>query len=99
LVLGWGSTYGAIKTAVTELVEEGYKVAHAHLKYINPMPINLGEILSSYKKVIIPELNDAQMVHIIRSRYLIPAIPFNKIKGMPFSVEEIRNKVKEIYNQ
>jgi 2-oxoglutarate/2-oxoacid ferredoxin oxidoreductase subunit alpha len=99
LVLGWGSTYGAIKTAVTELVEEGYKVAHAHLKYINPMPSNLGEILASYKKVIIPELNDAQMVHIIRSRYLIPAIPYNKIKGMPFSVEEIRNKVKEIYNQ
>jgi len=74
-------------------------VAHAQLKYINPMPSNLLEILSSFKKVIIPELNDAQMVHLIRSRYLIPAIPFNKIKGMPFSVEEIKIKVKEIHDQ
>lgn len=99
LVLGWGSTYGAIKTAVNELIEEGYAVAHAHLKYINPLPKNLNTILQSFDKVIIPELNDAQMVHLIRSKFLIPAIPYNKIKGLPFTVEEIKNKIIEIYPQ
>lgn len=95
LVLGWGSTFGAIKTAVKDLSEEGYKVAHAHLTFINPMPRNLGVMLKSFKKVLIPELNDAQMVHVIRSKYLIDAIPFNKIKGLPFSIEEIKAKILE----
>ena len=95
LVLGWGSTFGAIKTAVKDLSEEGYKVAHAHLTFINPMPRNLGAMLKSFKKVLIPELNDAQMVHVIRSKYLIDAIPFNKIKGLPFSIEEIKAKILE----
>ena len=95
LVLGWGSTFGAIKTAVKDLSEEGYKVAHAHLTFINPMPRNLGAMLKSFKKVLIPELNDAQMVHVIRSKYLIDAIPFNKIKGPPFSIEEIKAKILE----
>ena len=95
LVLGWGSTFGAIKTAVKDLSEEGYKVAHAHLTFINPMPRNLGAMLKSFKKVLIPELNDAQMVHVIRSKYLIDAIPFNKIKGLPFSIEEITAKILE----
>jgi 2-oxoglutarate ferredoxin oxidoreductase subunit alpha len=96
LVLGWGSTFGAIKTAVKDLSKEGHKVAHAHLTFINPMPRNLGAILKSFKKVLIPELNDAQMVHVIRSKYLIDAIPFNKIKGLPFSIEEIKAKILEI---
>lgn len=98
LVLGWGSTFGAIKTAVNQLNEEGFSVAHAHLRYINPMPKNLGELLSRFEKVLIPELNDAQMLHIIRSKFLIPAIPFNKIQGLPFSVEEIKSKIKDIYH-
>lgn len=98
LVLGWGSTFGAIKTAVNELIEEGYEIAHAHLTYLNPMPKNLGELLSSFQHVVIPELNDAQLVHIIRSRFLIPAIPVNKIQGLPFSAEEIKNHVLKIYN-
>jgi 2-oxoglutarate/2-oxoacid ferredoxin oxidoreductase subunit alpha len=96
LVLGWGSTYGSIKTAVKELIDEGHKVAHAHLTYINPMPKNIEGIIKSFKKVIIPELNDAQMVNIIRSKFLVPAIPYNKIKGMPFTVQEIKSKVLEV---
>ena len=98
LVLGWGSTYGAIKTAVNELIAEGYKVAHAHLTYINPMPNNIEEVLKSFKKIIIPELNDAQMVNIIRSKFLLPAIPYNKIQGLPFTIQEIKAKVLEILN-
>ncbi|RMG82443.1 MAG: 2-oxoacid:acceptor oxidoreductase subunit alpha [Bacteroidetes bacterium] len=98
LVLGWGSTYGAIKTAVSNLTEEGYEVGHTHLKYLNPMPKNLEEILRSFDKVLVPEMNNGQLVQIIRSKFLIDAIPFNKIQGIPFSVSEIENKVKEIYH-
>ena len=96
LVLGWGSTYGAIRTAVEELITEGYSVAHIHIKYINPMPVNLGALLKGYKTILIPEMNDKQMWHLIRSNYCIDAIPFNKIKGIPFAAIEIKNKVKEL---
>lgn len=96
LVLGWGSTFGAIKTAAEELVKEGESVAHIHLSYINPLPKNLGDLLKGYKKVLIPEMNDKQLLHLIRSKYGVDAIPFNKIKGIPFAAVEIKNKVKEL---
>lgn len=96
LVLGWGGTYGAIKTAVKKLVDEGHPVAHAHLRYIRPFPKNLGEILNNYDKVVIPEINNGQLVKIIRDKYLIPAIPFNKIQGVPFSTEEVVKRIKEL---
>jgi 2-oxoglutarate/2-oxoacid ferredoxin oxidoreductase subunit alpha len=95
LVLGWGSTFGAIKTAVRELISEGYNVSHTHLRYINPLPKNLESIIRNYKKVLIPEMNNGQLVKIIREKYLIDAIAFNKIKGMPFTIEELKNKIKE----
>jgi 2-oxoglutarate/2-oxoacid ferredoxin oxidoreductase subunit alpha len=96
LVLGWGSTYGAIKTAVRELNKEGHDVSHAHIKYLNPFPKNLGEVLKNFDTILIPEMNNGQLVQIIRSKYLVDAIGFNKIKGMPFTIEEIKEKVKTL---
>lgn len=94
LVLGWGSTYGAIKSAVAELIAEGHAVSHAHLRYLRPFPKNLGEILNSFEKVLIPEINNGQLVKIIRDVYFVDAIPYNKIMGIPITktelVEEIR---------
>lgn len=97
-VLGWGSTYGAIKTALIDLHEEGYDVAHVHLRHMNPFPKNLGDLLAGYEKVLIPEMNGGQLLQLIRAKYLIPAVGFNKIQGLPFATEEIKNKVKELYN-
>jgi 2-oxoglutarate ferredoxin oxidoreductase subunit alpha len=99
LILGWGSTYGTIKTACQELHAEGYEVSHAHLRYLNPFPKNLGEILSSFDQVLIPEINAGQLIMLIRSKYLIPAIGLNKVQGLPFSVAEIKNKVAELMNK
>ncbi len=98
LVLGWGSTYGSIKTAVRELIGEGYDISHAHLRYINPMPSNLGEIIYNFDQVVVPELNNGQLVRLIREKFLVPAIPYNKIQGMPFAVSELKNKFTEILN-
>jgi 2-oxoglutarate ferredoxin oxidoreductase subunit alpha len=98
LVLAWGSTYGAVKTAVKELLVDGFSVSHAHLRYINPLPKNLGELLSGFDKVLIPEINNGQLIKIIRDKYLIDAIPFNKIKGTPFEAREIKNRIIELHD-
>ncbi len=99
LVLGWGSTYGSIKTVMNELHAEGYMdVAHAHLRHMNPMPKNLGDLLNSFDKVLIPEINSGQLVQLIRAKYLIPAIGYSKVQGLPFDTDEIKHKVLEIYN-
>lgn len=97
LVLAWGSPYGAIKSAVKILLEEGYEVSHAHLRFLNPFPKNLGEILNSFDKVLIPEINDGQLDILIRNKFLIPSIRLCKIKGLPFTTNEIIEKIKEIY--
>lgn len=97
-VLGWGSTHGAIKTAVLELLDEGYDIAHLHLRHLNPFPKNLGELLLNYDKVLIPEMNCGQLLQLIRAKYLIPAVGFNKVQGMPFTTEEIKAKITELYN-
>ncbi|MEO1051923.1 MAG: 2-oxoacid:acceptor oxidoreductase subunit alpha [Bacteroidota bacterium] len=96
LVLGWGSTYGAIKTAIQGLIAEGHNVAHAHVRCLNPFPSNLEDLLRSFDKVLIPEINDGQLLKIIRSEFLIDAIGLNKIKGVPFTANEIREKVLEL---
>jgi 2-oxoglutarate ferredoxin oxidoreductase subunit alpha len=90
LILSWGSTYGAIKTAVKELLRQGYSVAHIHLRYVHPFPKNLGDLLRSYHYVMVPELNNGQLVKMIRSEFLVNAQPVNKIKGMPFTSAEIK---------
>lgn len=95
LVLGWGSTYGVIKTAVAELLEQGHSVAHAHLRYVRPFPRNLGGILSNYKTVLIPEINNGQLVKIIRDQYLVDAKAYNKVMGVPITKTELVEEIKK----
>ena len=96
LVIGWGSTYGAIKTAMKEVLLKGYSVSHAHIKYIHPFPSNLGEMIAKFDKVLVPEINNGQLVKILRDKYAVDAIPFNKIKGIPFESREIKNRIIEV---
>ena len=98
IVVGWGSTFGAIKTAVRDLASEGVDVAHTQIKYIQPMPNNLGDILSNYDKILVPEMNNGQLIKLIRDRYLVDAKPLNKIKGMPFEAQEIKSAILNMLN-
>jgi 2-oxoglutarate/2-oxoacid ferredoxin oxidoreductase subunit alpha len=95
LVLSWGGTYGACKTAVEACLSQGLSVAHAHLRWLNPFPRNLEKILRSYKKVLIPELNMGQLRTFIRSKYLIDAQGLNKVKGIPFAVQEVVDEIRK----
>ncbi len=94
LVVGWGSTYGAITTAVERANNSGKKVAHAHLRYLNPMPSNTGEVLKRYKKVIVPEMNMGQLIIKLRSDFLVDAKGINKVQGKPFLVSEIEEAIE-----
>lgn len=96
LVLGWGSTYGAIKSAVRELLSEGHQVAHAHLRHLRPFPKNLGEILAQYDKILIPEMNNGQLIKIIRDQFLVDAIGHHKIMGVPMTRQELVVKIREL---
>ncbi len=96
LVLGWGSTYGAIKSAAKELQGQGKSVAHAHLRYLRPFPKNLGEIIGNYKHVLIPEINNGQLIKIIRDQYMVDAKGYNKIKGVPITRAELENAIEEL---
>jgi len=96
LVLGWGSTYGVIKTAVAQLLNEGHSVAHAHLRYVRPFPKNLGQILSNYKTVVIPEINNGQLIKIIRDKYLVDAKSYNKVMGIPITKTELVEYLKQM---
>ncbi|NMM48580.1 2-oxoacid:acceptor oxidoreductase subunit alpha [Marinigracilibium pacificum] len=93
LVLGWGSTYGAIETATKELIDEGLSVAHIHLRYLFPFPSNLGKLLKSFKKVLIPEMNRGQLSKLIRDQFLIDAKTISKVKGIPFTIDEIKEQI------
>lgn len=95
LVISWGGTYGTCLTAVQQAQAEGHSVALAHIRYMNPFPSNLGEVISRYKNVLIPELNMGQLRMLIRSRYLVDAVGFNKVKGKPFTVRELHEKIVE----
>lgn len=96
LVVGWGSTYGAIKTACISARAEGYEVSHAQIRYMKPFPKNLGEMLFSYDKILIPEMNTGQLIKVIRDKFMVPAIGLNKVMGIPFSSVEIKEKIVEI---
>ncbi len=93
LVLGWGSTYGAIKSAVKELQNEGKSVSHAHLRYIRPFPKNLGTILKNFDHVLIPEINNGQLIKIIRDVYFVDAKGYNKIMGIPITKGELKDEI------
>ena len=89
LVLGWGSTYGTIKSAVLQLQSQGKSVSHAHIKYMRPFPKNLGEILAGFETILIPEINNGQLIKIIRDQYLMDAKAYNKIMGIPITKQEL----------
>jgi 2-oxoglutarate/2-oxoacid ferredoxin oxidoreductase subunit alpha len=89
LILGWGSTYGALRTAAERLQRGGSAVAHAHLRHLNPFPRDTGEVLSRYRRVLIPEINTGQLRLLIRGRYLVDAIGLNQVRGKPFPVPEV----------
>ncbi|MFO0870833.1 MAG: 2-oxoacid:acceptor oxidoreductase subunit alpha [Pirellulales bacterium] len=95
LVVSWGGTYGACKTAVEKCQAAGLSVAHTHLRWINPFPENLGQILRSYKKVLVPELNGGQLLLLLRGKYLVDAKGFNKVKGRPFAIQELVERIKQ----
>ncbi len=99
LVLAWGGTYGACATAAHLAQQAGHAVAHAHLRYLNPFPRNLGEVLSNYKRVLIPELNMGQLRLLIRAEFLIDAEGLNKVQGRPFHVSEIVQKIESLVSQ
>ena len=96
LVLGWGSTYGAIKSAVLDLQAQGHAVSHAHIRYIRPFPRNLGEIVKNFDKVLIPEINNGQLVKIIRDVYFVDAQPYNKIMGIPITKQELIDVIEKM---
>jgi len=96
LVLGWGSTYGAIKSACTELQQQGVSVSHAHLRYIRPFPENLGEIIKNFEQVLIPEINNGQLIKIIRDQYFVDAKGYNKIMGVPIYKGELIDAIKKM---
>jgi 2-oxoglutarate ferredoxin oxidoreductase subunit alpha len=96
LVLGWGSTYGPIGAACRALRVKGVAIAQAHLRHLAPMPKNLGEVLTRYERVVIPEMNLGQLAHVIRSRYLVDAIAYNQVRGLPFTAAELETMLEEV---
>ncbi len=96
LVLGWGSTYGSIREAVRRSRSKGLSVSHAHLKYLNPFPKNTAELLSRFDRVLIPEMNQGQLVKLLRSEFLLPAESFAKIEGLPFTVAELEDRIARV---
>jgi 2-oxoglutarate ferredoxin oxidoreductase subunit alpha len=96
LVIGWGSTYGAIKAGVRRVRNQGMNVAHLHLRYIHPFQKNLGEILNRYPKILVPELNRGQLAWLLQAEFLTPIIKYPKIQGLPFKAAEIEAKIMEV---
>jgi 2-oxoglutarate/2-oxoacid ferredoxin oxidoreductase subunit alpha len=94
LILGWGSTYGSLRTATERLQRQGHAVAHAHLRHLNPFPRNTGDVLASYRRVLIPEINTGQLRLLIRGRYLVDAVGLNRVRGKPLPVPEVEQAGK-----
>src|SRR5258707_3987401 len=93
-VVGWGSTYGAIHQAVREARDDGLDVSHIHLRYLNPFPSNLGDLLKRFDRVLVPEMNTGQLVQLLRAAYLVPAEGLNKVEGKPFKVAELSAAIR-----
>ena len=96
LVIGWGSTYGAIRSAVRYARDQGHKIGHAHLRYINPFPWNLGDTFSSYRKILVVEMNMGQMYGLLRMRYDHRFISLPKTTGQPFKIQEIVDEIEDL---
>jgi 2-oxoglutarate ferredoxin oxidoreductase subunit alpha len=96
LVLGWGSTYGPIGAACRRLRDHGHRIARAHLRHLAPLPANLGDVLGRYERVVIPEVNLGQLAAVIRGRYLVDAMPYNQVRGLPFTAAELETMLEEV---
>jgi 2-oxoglutarate ferredoxin oxidoreductase subunit alpha len=96
LIVGWGSTFGAIRAAVEQKRQQGYSVAHAHLRHLNPLPKNTADVLRRYKRVVVAELNLGQLIMILRSEFLVDAIGWNKVQGLPFTGQEIGDRIESM---
>ena len=96
LIVGWGSTYGSIVQAREKAAAEGCSVAHVHLRHLNPLPPDLGDLLKRYKTVLVPELNLGQLSRLLRERLLREVVPLNKVQGKPFKVSEIYDRIVEL---
>ena len=96
LLVSWGSTFGSVTQAVKEQREKGRKIGHLHLRHLNPLPGNVGEVLKRYKKVLVPELNMGQLLLLLRAKYLVDAVGLNKIQGRPFKQSELEQKIEEM---
>ncbi|HET8786228.1 MAG TPA: 2-oxoacid:acceptor oxidoreductase subunit alpha [Candidatus Limnocylindrales bacterium] len=96
LILGWGSTYGAIRSAVERLQSKGRSVAHAHVRYLNPLPANTGDVVRAYRRVLIPEVNLGQLSMLIRARYLVDAVGYNRVRGKPFRIAELEAEAERV---
>jgi 2-oxoglutarate ferredoxin oxidoreductase subunit alpha len=99
LVIGWGSTYGSIVAGVKEFQGQGKAVSHVHLRYLNPLPPDLGEIISRFDKVLVPEMNMGQLLRVLRAEYLVDAVGLNKIQGRPFKVSEITARIARMLEE
>ena len=98
LILGWGSTFGGITQAVNRLNSKGVKVASAHFTHVNPFPDNTAEVLSQFKNIIVPELNTGQLSKLLRARYLVDTVGINKVEGLPFTAQELEEKIESLIN-
>jgi 2-oxoglutarate/2-oxoacid ferredoxin oxidoreductase subunit alpha len=96
LIVAWGSTHGAITAAVKAQRAEGRKIGHVHLRHLNPLPANLGDVIKRYKQVLVPELNMGQLLWVLRAKYLVDAVGLNKIQGRPFKQAELEQKIEEM---
>jgi 2-oxoglutarate/2-oxoacid ferredoxin oxidoreductase subunit alpha len=96
LVLGWGSTYGSIGAAVRRVRIAGGSVAQAHLRHLSPFPANLGDVLRSYDKVLVPEINLGQLALLLRGRYLVDVVSYNRVRGLPFRAAELANVIQDV---
>ena len=96
LVLGWGGTYGPIAAACRRLRRDGRSVAQAHLRYLNPFPRNTGEVLRAYEKVLIPEMNLGQLLKLVRAEFLVDAIGYNRVRGLPLRANELREAIEAV---
>jgi 2-oxoglutarate ferredoxin oxidoreductase subunit alpha len=96
LLVGWGSTYGSITAALRAQRDKGRRIGHVHLRHLNPLPKNLGEVLKRYRRVVVPEMNMGQLLWVLRAKYLVDAEGLNKIQGKPFKQSEIEGKIEEV---
>ena len=95
LVISWGSTFGAVFSAVRQLQQESHNISMLHLRWLNPLPEILGHVIKNFKQVVVPELNTGQLLKLIRSEYLVDAVGINKIQGMPFTVKELYHSLSK----